>query len=197
MRSPKNLLPISISLLALAVAGTGTAVAATNSVTIADSTTPTRLAKVDTSGRLLTSTSGAVTVTGKVAQAAPAAPVSRSVEAATGASVALTAPSTATLAVSTITFANLGPDVLNAQMAQRSMSSGQTACAGGTTTAKLTVVVPAGATVSVPMTSPLVIAPASGGTTCLSLVAAGATDSSLFVSYTGYVVSGTYTPPAT
>lgn len=198
MRKPKNLLPLSIALLALAIATTGTAAAATGQlVNIADGSNAGQLAKVDASGALRV----------LAVPAPPARPYSTDFAVLGGGSNGyrgVSAPTTATVAVNRLVWSNdpywARPSI--AYLYSVTVPAGSP-CSLDSAYSDVKLIgkyaVASGATVVDALPSPLVLRP--NGTRPWCLLAAHyptPNDRVVFVEGTvsGYVISGT-APPGT
>jgi hypothetical protein len=181
-----------LAFIALLVALGGTALAATGTiVNIADPATPANKAKVNAAGALST----AATVPGGVAPAPPKTPFNfNGINFADANESGQMAPTTATIAMTGMRFANATPNGTDVSLYQVGVS------ASGCTTTSSTgqrflgqFAIPAGQTVDEQLTTPLVLKPLSaGGPWCLVTYASGTTGSGFWSTYNGYVVSGTF-----
>ncbi|GAA5146212.1 hypothetical protein GCM10023340_16790 [Nocardioides marinquilinus] len=210
MRKPLHsyVLAVAVVLLAAAVATTGTAVAAAvQKVSIADGARPSRVAKVDGSGRLLVATPNSpVKVAGGTLDARPAAPA-RALHAGTYGNVGLTSPllgpTTATLAISR--FSGFDP-AANASYPNADFRfdlvkvsvDGSGGCSGTTTTLSRTTA-PSGERFELDYDdAPLVVRPTGTQRYCVGVLVTADADNAPTSYYlpwaevTGYVVSGTY-----
>ena len=183
---------VVLSVLALAVAGGGTAVAVSSVVNIADPSDPSKVARVDQSGRLSV---GPATATISTA--------GWLLGYTDGATTPLTSPTTATLAISRIQFSN--PSA-NASAAEQQLSVNQyPADAAGNCQSTTGAVLVArynlapGDDVDDPFPAPLVVKPTGTTKYCLfvSVDYLGSTSAmpSFYLTYgfSAYPVSGKYT----
>ena len=194
LRAPS--LPVAISLLALSIAVTGTAVAAAPQLFAIADKTGVNVAKVNTSGQLVT----AAAVTGNVAIAAPKTPFSF-----TGPSFPDGAP-TIQFAATNATLAFTGFRVANQSSVNTSLSIYQypetsTFCDLNTNASSRKFLgqfaVPSGQTVDEQLTTAQIVKPLPGFPYwCFVTFASGPGGSVFWTTYSGYVVSGTFATSA-
>jgi hypothetical protein len=193
----QNWIAIAIAGLALVVAGTGTAVAVTSTTTISDPTNAAQKAKVDSSGRLSTTT----------------APLTSTIAVATNfynsGKTDLTSPTWSSLAITGVLLSETrlngttaGSD-LSVSLVQTNVNSDGTTC--GTVVKRYFALanISSGDHVDLASAVPVVVAPISGAKYCLGLlsqVTNGAMDVTPYfprVSFTGHVTAGGYTGTGT
>jgi hypothetical protein len=186
-------LPTAISLLALSIAVTGTAAAATTGqlVNIVDSVNGSSVARV-VDGRLR------VSATGTVAATTPRSPftfAALSFEA--GVPAGQMDATAATLALTGIHVANATANYTSVKLYQvpGSGSACPNSVSGGRFLAEYAV--PSHQSFDSAPGTPMVLRPMSSGATwCLVTVGSGNTGDGLYITFTGYVPSGTFTAPS-
>jgi hypothetical protein len=186
-------LPVAISLLALSIAVTGTAVAAAPQLfAIADST-GTFVAKVNSSGQLLTS--GAVS--GNVGMAVPSKPFNfPAASFQDGFATAQFAPTTATVALTGLRVSNQVSSPTTMSLYQYDETT--TACSQTATRKFLgNITVPAKDTVEEQLNTPMILKPlVTGHSWCIITFADGNGGSNFWTNYNGFVASGTFATPS-
>jgi hypothetical protein len=196
LRSPS--LPTAISLLALSIAITGTAYAAAPTLfSIADHTTPANTAKVSAAGAL--STTGTVSGTVSAIPAAPKTPFSFPSASFTDGSVTIQFGTTnATVAFTGFRVANQSsvPTTLSIYQYGEPSASCSTSPTSSRFLGQFSVL--AGETVDEQRTTPQIIKPLPGSPYwCFVTFASGSTGTAFYITYSGYVVSGTFSPATT
>jgi hypothetical protein len=193
LRAPS--LPIAISLLALSIAITGTAYAAAPTLfSIADHTTPANTAKVSAAGAL--STSGTVSGTVSALPAAPKTPFSFPSASFTDGGVTTQFGGTnATVAFSGFRVANQTDVSTTVTIYQYAEPSATCSTSPPSSRFLGQFSVPAGQTVDEQRTVPQVVKPLAGSPYwCFVTFASGSSGSAFYITYSGYVVSGTFSP---
>jgi hypothetical protein len=191
-------LPTAISLLALSIAVTGTAYAAAPTLfSIADQTTPANTAKVSATGAL--STSGTVSGTVSAIPAAPKTPFSFPSASFTDGGVTIQFGATnATVAFTGFRVANQSSVSTTMSIYQYAEPSASCSTSPASSRFLGQFSVLAGETVDEQRATPQIIKPLTGSPYwCFVTFASGSTGTAFYTTYSGYVVSGTFSPATT
>jgi hypothetical protein len=192
MRLPSPALVVACLALLLGAGGVayGTVKATGNAVNIVDGTNAAYLAKVSSSGELVTS--------GNARPLAPTKPFNfAAISFTDGGFTGQFAPTTATLALTGIRVANSTGNATNITIYQYMGTGSGCFSATGTSRFLGQWMVPAGQTLVEPLTTPLVLKPATAGQPwCLATYASGSGGYGFYITYNGYVVSGTFASAA-
>lgn len=196
-RRPSPALVVAFIALLIALGGTAYAATATI-VNIADPTTPANVAKVDATGALKTSVVGTV----NVRPLQPATPFNFTALSFTdGGQTGQFAPTSATVDMTGTRVANGTAGATNVDLYEYGFASTATSCETQASTGNRRFLgefsVPAGQTADEQLTTPLVLKPLNtGGKWCVITFASGTNGAGFWITYNGYVGSGTFAAAA-